>query len=300
MQALVTRGHRTGVRRLTGNKKSILIDMHQIHLLMQFIFYLVQNKLYRFKILIMKSISTIALFFSVLLLAFTPGKNDIQHNKDKREYYNYLEKALLPSLHKNKFEHIGVFKPISNDTAVDKTIYIFMNAKTMEGLIGVNNLISTDMDYKSAAKEYLDAAYNNAPFARYETILLKAFPLAIKMNLPVLKSAKNEHIYELRSYESATDALYKNKVQMFNEGGEVDLFKKLEFNAIFYADVLSGSKMPNLMYMTSFENIKERDAHWKAFGESPEWKRLSSLPEYQHNVSKADIILMHAAAYSDF
>lgn len=284
---------------------------------MQFIFYLVQNKLYRFKILTMKSISTIALLFSILLVAFARGKNDIRNTKDKQEYYritvyhfataeqekildNYLEKALLPTLHKNKFENIGVFKPAANDTAADKTIYIFINAKTIESLIGVDDLLSTDMDYKSAAKEYLNAAYNAAPFTRYETILLKAFPMAIKMNLPVLKAAKNEHIYELRSYESATDALYKNKVQMFNEGGEVDLFKKLEFNAVFYADVLSGSRMPNLIYMTSFENMAARDTHWKAFGESPEWKRLSSLPEYQHNVSKADIILMHAAAYSDF
>ena len=91
-----------------------------------------------------------------------------------------------------------------------------------------------------------------------------------------------------------------NKVQMFNEGGEIDLFKKLEFNAVFYADVLSGSRMPNLIYMTSFENMAARDTHWKSFVDAPEWKRLSSLPEYQHNVSKADIILMHAAAYSDF
>ncbi len=264
----------------------------------------------------MKSLSAIALLCTALLLGFTSTKASEQ-NKDKQEFYritvyhfataeqekvldNYLEKALMPLLHKNKFENIGIFKPIANDTAADKTIYVFINAKTIEALIAIDVLISLDNDYKTTAKEYLDAAYNAAPFTRYETILLKAFPLAIKMNLPNLTSAKSEHIYELRSYESATDALYKNKVQMFNEGGEIDLFKKLEFNAVFYADVLSGSRMPNLIYMTSFENMAARDIHWKTFGSSPEWKHLSALPEYQHNVSKADIILMHAAAYSDF
>ncbi len=259
----------------------------------------------------------IVLLFSIFLFGFNPNQKNTQNNKDKQEFYritvyhfanaeqekmldNYFEKALLPSLHKNKFENIGVFKPIANDTAADKTIYIFINAKTFEGLLAIDSLLGSDSDYKTAAKEYLDAAYNTAPFTRYETILLKAFPLAMKMNLPNLKSGKSEHIYELRSYESPTDALYKNKVQMFNEGGEVDLFKKLEFNAVFYADVLSGCRMPNLIYMTSFENMPARDAHWKSFVDAPEWKRLSSLPEYQHNVSKADIILMHAAAYSDF
>ena len=32
--------------------------------------------------------------------------------------------------------------------------------------------------------------------------------------------------------------------------------------------------MPNLMYMTSFENKAARDEHWKTFGSDPEWKKL--------------------------
>jgi hypothetical protein len=86
---------------------------------------------------------------------------------------------------------------------------------------------------------------------------------------------------------------------MFNEGGEVPLFKRLGFNAVFYADVISGSHMPNLMYMTSFENRAAREEHWKSFSADPEWKKLVALPEYQHNVSKAEVILCHAADYSD-
>ena len=54
------------------------------------------------------------------------------------------------------------------------------------------------------------------------------------------------------------------------------------------------------MYMTTFENIADREAHWKTFGEDAEWKTLSAKPEYQHNVSKIDVILMHPTAYSDF
>jgi hypothetical protein len=42
----------------------------------------------------------------------------------------------------------------------------------------------------------------------------------------------------------------------------------------FYGKVISGAKMPNLMYMTSFSNQESRDAHWKAFLASAEWKEL--------------------------
>ena len=88
---------------------------------------------------------------------------------------------------------------------------------------------------------------------------------------------------------------------MFNDGGEIALFKKLNFNAVFYGKVLSGSRMPNLMYMTTFENMADRDAHWKAFGSSEEWKTMSALPEYENkvSVSRNETILMRPADYSD-
>jgi hypothetical protein len=87
---------------------------------------------------------------------------------------------------------------------------------------------------------------------------------------------------------------------MFNEGGEIALFKKLGFNAVFYGEVLAGSRMPNLMYMTTFENKESRDEHWKQFGEAPEWIKLKSMPEYQNNVSKIDITFLTPKEYSDY
>ncbi len=91
------------------------------------------------------------------------------------------------------------------------------------------------------------------------------------------------------------------KVDMFNEGGEVALFKRLDFQAVFYADVLSGSRMPNLVYMVVFKDAASREEHWKAFGASPEWKKISTDPKYRNNISvnHIDSYLMHRTAYSD-
>ncbi|MCX2474959.1 hypothetical protein OQZ33_11515 [Pedobacter sp. MC2016-05] len=38
------------------------------------------------------------------------------------------------------------------------------------------------------------------------------------------------------------------------------------------------------MYLTTFIKKADRDAHWAAFG--PEYKKISGLPQYEHNVSK--------------
>jgi hypothetical protein len=63
---------------------------------------------------------------------------------------------------------------------------------------------------------------------------------------------------------------------------------------------LFGSKMPNLMYMTSFDNIDSRNEHWKAFGASSTWKKLSTMPFYQNNMSALHSQLMRSTPYSDY
>ena len=91
-----------------------------------------------------------------------------------------------------------------------------------------------------------------------------------------------------------TEKLSEYKIGMFNNG-EMGVFTKLNFNSIFYGKVSAGSNMPNLMYMTSFENRKYR----KSFSAIPDWKKMSSDPQYDHNFLKADIQLLRPTDYSD-
>lgn len=222
-------------------------------------------------------------------------------NSDQQKIIdNYLEKAYLPGLHRQQVKQVGVFAPITNDTAADKRLYVVLPLKSLDEAANLPARLELDNEYLSNGKEYIDAAYNAPAFTRVENILLKAFPLAPSMELPKLKSTVSEKIYELRSYEGASEKIFRNKVKMFNEGGEIALFKRLNFNAVFYASVIAGSQMPNLMYMTSFENMEDRNQHWKNFGADAEWKQISALPEYQNNVSRIEIILMKATSYSDY
>jgi hypothetical protein len=213
---------------------------------------------------------------------------------------NYFQNALLPALHRLKITNVGVFKSLANDTVADKLIYVFVPFKSLEMVTELPSKLKADAAYMSQGATYTDASYNDPPYSRMETILLHAFPSAPRMQLPSLQSAKKERVYELRSYESATEKKFENKVQMFNQGDEIGLFRRLDFNAIFYSEVIAGSKMPNLMYMTSYENKAAREEHWKTFVNDPYWKKLSSMPEYQNNVSHIDITFLYPADYSDF
>ena len=212
----------------------------------------------------------------------------------------YLKDAYLPALHKQKIKNIGVFTAIANDTAVDKRIYVIYPIQSLQQVLTIKENLDKDEAYKLNGKAYLEAPSKKPAYSRMENILLKAFHLAPFMNLPKLSSPKTERFFELRSYESPSETYFKSKVKMFNEGGEIPLFKRLNFNAVFYASVISGSRMPNLMYMTSYESRADREEHWKSFSAAPEWKVLSALQEYQGNVSRNEQVFLHATSYSDY
>jgi hypothetical protein len=212
----------------------------------------------------------------------------------------YLAQALLPALHRTGVKQIGVFKPIKSDTVNSgKMIILLIPYQSPDQFVKIHDILSADETYLQSGKDYLDAPYQSPTFDRIESIFLKAFRNMPKLHAPALQSQRQERIYELRSYEGHSQKIYKNKEKMFNEGGEIALFDRLKFNAVFYAEALIGPRLPNLMYMTSFDNIAAREEHWKTFGNDPEWKRLSSMPEYQNNVSKNTILLLFPTDYSD-
>lgn len=212
----------------------------------------------------------------------------------------YLKDAYLPALHRAGIPAIGVFKPVESDTSSGKLIYVFIPFKTIDQYAKLPEMLGKDKVYEEAGKSFIDAAYNDPPFARYESIFMKAFSDMPQCAVPSFTTPANERIYELRSYESATEAKAAKKIEMFNQGGEIKLFSQLGFNAVFYGEVLVGSHKPNLMYMTSFSDKASNETHWKDFGAHPIWKKLSAMEEYKNTVSKLYSYLLHPTSYSDF
>ena len=213
---------------------------------------------------------------------------------------NYLRNAYLPALYRAGIAAAGVFKPVETDTAFGKLIYVFIPFNTIEEYTGLSSKLNKDEEYVEAARPFCDAPYDKPPYERLETVLLLAFEDMPHFAVPDYTTPLTGRIYELRSYESATEGKAMKKIEMFNSGGEIGIFKKLGFQPVFYGQVLSGSHMPNLMYMITFSDMKSHDQHWKAFTDSEDWKSLSAKEEYKNTVSKANPYLLHPTSYSDF
>ena len=212
----------------------------------------------------------------------------------------YLSNAYLPALKRMGIHTIGVFKMHPDKYKLSNKIFVLIPFSSFDILQGIDSSLANDKIYNQAGKDYIQASYDQPPYKRLSTTIMRAFEDMPKMAPSKVEGPKENRVYELRSYESPTEAIFKNKVDMFNAGGEVALFDQLGFNAVFYAEVVSGDKMPNLMYMTTFSNQKSRDEHWDAFRIAPKWKEISSMPEYQNNVSHIDIQFLYPTSYSDY
>lgn len=251
------------------------------------------------------------LFFSLFAMSQSsyskPTNKDfyqlkVYHLKDDNEVSmtdNFLKNAYLPALHRYGVKNIGVFKPLSNDTASDKRIYVLIPFSSSEQWVAISDKINNDAAFDKSGKEFLAADSKTAPFVRMESVLMEAFPKQPHLIFPKQKDA--ERIFELRSYESPTIHLAEKKMAMFNKD-EVNIFNRLGFDPVFYGKVISGSRMPNLMYLPIFKSVEDRNAQWKVFGNDSKWKEISADPANENNVSVShiDSILMHATDYSDY
>jgi hypothetical protein len=109
--------------------------------------------------------------------------------------------------------------------------------------------------------------------------LLAAFEGWPKLTPPPSSATKSKRIFQLRTYESPSNADHVRKVEMFHSG-EFDIFVKAGCRPVFFGDTLIGSRMPNLTYMLSFTDAAELDARWDLFRNDPAWKKLSTSPRY--------------------
>ncbi|HEY6390023.1 MAG TPA: NIPSNAP family protein [Bryobacteraceae bacterium] len=135
---------------------------------------------------------------------------------------------------------------------------------------------------QAADKDYIQArdAYNALPglgYVRLESSLLRCFDGMPNVEAPPVDAQRPSRIFELRMYESNNGSTLARKIKMFNDG-EIGIFKRLGMQPVFFGETIVGDRMPNLVYMLSFENLAAREKLWQAFGADPEWRKLRSQP----------------------
>ena len=198
---------------------------------------------------------------------------------------SYLENALVPALERQGLGPIGVFDQASKPQDGTIEVMLLIPGPSTEAVTSAAGKLTNDKEYQAAARDYMNTPANEPVVQRIRSELLLAFDCWPQVTVPSQKEGNQPRLFELRTYESPTEQFGALKVEMFN-AGEVPIFLDSKITPVFMGQALIGDMMPNLTYMTVFDNDQARQAGWDAFRSSPDWKVLSGIEKYKGTVNK--------------
>ena len=157
--------------------------------------------------------------------------------------------------------------------------------------------LSADAEYKKALTTY--NAQPGLNYERIDSVLGRAFRSIPEMIVPTDVAGRPGRVFELRRYESNNATTLAQKIKMF-ESGEIAIFQRLGMRPVFFAETIVGERMPNLVYMLSFDDLASREKLWKAFGADPEWQKMRVVPGNTDAeiVSNISVSLLQPLAFS--
>ena len=212
---------------------------------------------------------------------------------EKRDaYVAFLRDVAVPALNRIGIDRVGVWKMQKPD---DPSLYVLLPHKSIASFATARQRLLADAKYLKDGAAVLNASRKETAFKRVESSLMLSFDSVPKVEVPTKAETR---LFRFRIYESHSVERGQRKIEMFNTGGEVALFRKNGLNPVFFGETLIGTKMPNLTYMIGFDTPEAGEVAWKAFGSSPEWKKLSRNPKYRGTVSGITNLYMLPTAAS--
>jgi hypothetical protein len=216
---------------------------------------------------------------AILELRYIRLRNSADNQRQRTA--DFLERSAVPALQRAGAGPVGVFaSSVAPETPFLMTLVSFPSLTAMEQ---IRDKMAADREYQKA----LDAlnAQPGLSYERMESMLLRAFDAMPQVAVPPVEGRRGGRLFEVRMYESNNSSTLARKIKMF-ESGEIAIFKRVGMQPVFFGQMIVGPKMPNLVYMLSFDDMAAREKAWRAFGADPEWKKLRETPGW----SDAEIV----------
>jgi hypothetical protein len=214
----------------------------------------------------------------------------------RKQLVDFFAKAGVPALNRAGVKPVGLFEPIPEEgQQTPPDLFVLLPHCGMESVVALNDKLMADEEFLKAGAAVLDAPPKDPAYERIESSLLEAFDGMPEVACP---ASGDERVFQLRIYEAHSVQKGQKKIEMFNTGGELDIFAKVGLTPVFFGEALIGTRIPNLTYLLGFENIAAKDAAWKAFLAHPDWAKLKADPQYADTVSRITNIMLRPAAGS--
>ena len=216
-------------------------------------------------------------------------------------FEQFMAQAAIPALNRAGVRPVGAFKLLAKDNPdlklpADATdLYVLLPHDSAEAMLTLDARMAGDVAFLGAGLPILTAPKSDPAYTRYESSLFRGFDQCPRVDVPTTADTR---VLQLRIYESHSRERNLKKIQMFDAGGEIAIFRRCGMPPVFFGDALVGSRLPNLTYMLGFEDEQALKKGWDTFRNDPEWKKLSADPEYKDTVSTITNVVLRPAAGS--
>ncbi len=236
-----------------------------------------------------------------------PGKELLElrlyHFKSlaKQEAFDAFLGRAVPALNRAGIRAVGVFRMLRDDNpklgmeADSSDLYVLLPHRSPESFITLVDRLAGDQAFLEAGAAILDAPRSDPAYLRYESSLMLAFDGVPRVEVPTRAESR---VLQLRIYESHSTERAVKKIEMFNTGGELEIFRRCDMTPVFFGQSLIGAELPNLTYMLSFEDEDAMAKAWAAFGRDPGWLKLRKDERYKDTVSKVTNLILRPAPSS--
>jgi hypothetical protein len=202
---------------------------------------------------------------------------EIRFGSNQSVLLNYLKNIFGPALNRQGVNQTMIFREFGASNPVK--IHMIISYPNLASYIAAQDLTG-DGTYNKQSEEYHAIPADKPLYNRFSSNLMLAIDGLPQVRQPI----ENAGLFELRTYEGYSEDAVRRKIMMFNNE-ELDLFYETELNPVFFGRMIAGPHRPSLVYMLNFNDMAQRDKNWQTFIDHPEWKKMSSKPEYANSVS---------------
>lgn len=194
----------------------------------------------------------------------------------------FIEKHAIPASRRAGLGPTGVF---ANLIAPGGPFLLMVNSyPSLAAMESAAEKLAGDKEFSQALEAFY--AKPGLGYVRVHTTLLRGIDSMPAVEPPPVEPGRPPRVFELRVYESDNPATLRRKVRMFEDGGELAIFRRVGVRPVFFGTAIAGANIPNLTYMLAYDDLAAREKNWRAFLNDPEWLKLRAKP----GLSDAEIV----------
>jgi hypothetical protein len=190
----------------------------------------------------------------------------------------YVKDALVPALSRAGITPVGVWNVALG--ADSPTLYLLIPHPDAGSVATLDERLMGDAEYRKAAEPLASLPSGDPPYTRCDSSLHVGVATFPGIEKPSGATAGPGRLFELRTYRSHSKAASRKKIEMFEQGGELAIFRRVGLATVFFARDLVGEGLPSLTYMLAFADAATREKNWDVFRQDPEWLKLRAQPGY--------------------